>query len=79
MTGMVSARGSGPIDDQVTRWLMTSELDRLCPAMWARLTFVPKFCRLPVIFRSDGRDQNLRNKLRLARVLTSKIRPCKGF
>ena len=43
------------------------------------LNFRTKFCRLPEISLSDGRGQNLRNKLCLARVWISQSRPFKRF
>ena len=43
------------------------------------LNVVSKFRRLPGISRSDGRGQDLHNKLRLAQALTLQIRPFKRF
>ena len=59
--------------------LEVSEWDGPCPAMWVRKTFASKFCRLPEISRSEGRDQRLPYKLYLLRVLSSSILPFKRF
>ena len=72
---MVCARGSGSIDDRVTLVSGTGRV-QLCGHV-KRSSLNSTGCLF--ISRSDGRDQDLRNKLRLARVLTSKIHPCKGF
>ena len=46
--------GQRPQQAEVIEW------DGPCPTMWARKTFASKFCRLPGISRSEGRDQPVR-------------------
>ena len=73
--GLPAVGGSGRAQGKLT----SVERGGPCPAIRARWTFVSKSCRLPGFSRSDCRDQDLRNKLCLARILASQISPFKRY
>ena len=76
--GWPMVSGSSQTQCQMTSVIGT-ERDR--QASWRCCTFTSSsnFCPVPVTHRLDGRGRNPRNKLYLAWVLTSHIRPYKSY